>query len=146
MNLQPIRRYGFDAAILFADILLLPQALGIADPQALLLLHDDFVHRQATALAGRLRKESGIGDTRPVKTESASSRAPDGKAPRESGTASTDAELIRAGYRLALQREPKEDEVAELSRYLAIAPADPDARSRQLALILLNLNEFAYVD
>jgi hypothetical protein len=115
-------------------------------PQALLLLHDHFVHRQAAALAGRLRKESGVGDTRPVKAESASSRAPDGKAPRESGTASTDAELIRAGYRLALQREPKEDEVAELSRYLATAPADPDARSRQLALILLNLNEFAYVD
>ena len=29
VSLQPIKRFGFDGAIIFADILLIPQALGI---------------------------------------------------------------------------------------------------------------------
>ncbi|MEM6486698.1 MAG: uroporphyrinogen decarboxylase [Pseudomonadota bacterium] len=42
VTLQPIRRYGFDASILFADILLVPQALG---------MHLEFVEGEGPRMA-----------------------------------------------------------------------------------------------
>ena len=42
VTLQPVRRFGFDAAILFADILLVPHALG---------LELSFVEREGPRLA-----------------------------------------------------------------------------------------------
>lgn len=56
VTLQPIRRYGFDAAILFADILLIPHALG----QKL-----DFVVGEGPRLEP-ITDGKGIGRLRPV--------------------------------------------------------------------------------
>ena len=56
VTLQPIRRYGFDAAILFADILLVPHALG----QKL-----DFVQGEGPRLEP-ITDTEGLGRLKPV--------------------------------------------------------------------------------
>ncbi|MBK0400525.1 uroporphyrinogen decarboxylase [Limibaculum sp. M0105] len=56
VTLQPIRRFGFDAAILFADILLIPQSLG---------LDLSFVEGEGPRLAWR-REPRDLGSLRPL--------------------------------------------------------------------------------
>lgn len=57
VTLQPIRRYGFDAAILFADILLVPHALG----QEL-----TFVEGEGPRLAPLVNSREALARLRPV--------------------------------------------------------------------------------
>ncbi|MGQ4274312.1 uroporphyrinogen decarboxylase [Terrihabitans sp. B22-R8] len=65
VTLQPIRRFGFDAAILFSDILIIPHALGLG----LQFLEGEGpkleVIRDAAEL-GRLRNELDSSKTKPV--------------------------------------------------------------------------------
>jgi len=56
VTLQPIRRYAFDAAILFADILLVPQALG---------LDLTFVEGEGPRLSP-IEDRAGLGRLRPL--------------------------------------------------------------------------------
>ena len=57
VTLQPVWRFGFDAAILFADILLVPHALG----QDL-----SFVEGEGPRLAPPVMDQEGLGRLRPV--------------------------------------------------------------------------------
>ncbi|HEY2840764.1 MAG TPA: DUF1549 and DUF1553 domain-containing protein [Pirellulales bacterium] len=96
-------------------------------PQALALLNNEFVHEQSEALARRVAKEAG-GDL--------------------------DARIELAWW-LALSRAPAAEERAaaashvarQRERYAAQDPATADARSlASLCHVLINLNEFIYVD
>ncbi len=98
-------------------------------PQALTLLNGEFIHEQAQAFARRLASE----------------------APGDVGS-----QVIRA-YRLALSRLPTDQEFAAVLKFLAQqqsqitadAPADvaqaPQKALAALCLVLLNTNEFAYL-
>ena len=69
VTLQPIRRYGFDAAILFADILLVPDALGqplrFAEGEGPLLdpitCEADLSRLQPAATSAQVRERCGNG-------------------------------------------------------------------------------------
>jgi uroporphyrinogen decarboxylase len=58
VTLQPIRRFGFDAAILFSDILVVPQALG----QKLWFVEGEGPRLEPVADAKRLRAIDGEAD------------------------------------------------------------------------------------
>jgi hypothetical protein len=90
--------------------------------QALGLLNGAFLNRQAAAFAGRLRREAGPDVTRQV----------------------------RLALRLATAREPREDEVRRgVGLIEALRKKEGVTADRALAyfgLVVLNLNEFVYLD
>jgi Protein of unknown function (DUF1553)/Protein of unknown function (DUF1549)/Planctomycete cytochrome C len=87
-------------------------------PQALILLNSDFLQQQAAALARRVRQGA------------------DGKPQDE----------VRAAYQRALGREPSEREQAIAVEFLQRWSNQPDQALDELCKLILNLNEFVYID
>jgi hypothetical protein len=87
-------------------------------PQALLLLNSEFANEQAAALAERVRRDAG----------------------------SDSAKQIDRLFRLALGRSPTGKESAISARLLEQPHRAGLDRLRSLCLVVLNLNEFVYVD
>jgi hypothetical protein len=87
-------------------------------PQALILLNSEFANADAAALAERVRRDAG----------------------------SDGARQIERLFRLALCREPSPTESAVASRLLSRPPQTGADPLQSLCLVVLNLNEFIYVD
>jgi len=87
-------------------------------PQALLLLNSEFANEHAAALAERVRREAGPDRSK---------------------------EIDRL-FRLALGRSPTKSESAIAARLLGKPPGMGTDSLQSLCLVVLNLNEFVYVD
>ncbi len=91
-------------------------------PQALALMNNEFVHEQSTALAARVLSEAGEDRGRQV----------------------------RLAWRFTLGREPRESEIRAALTHLEAQkknlPGKPALALASLCHVLLNANEFMYVD
>jgi uroporphyrinogen decarboxylase len=81
VTLQPIRRFGFDAAILFADILLVPQALG----QRLWFAEGEGPRLEPVADAARLAEIDRVADQAKLDSIPETVRRVRAALPRETG-------------------------------------------------------------
>jgi len=81
VTLQPIRRFGFDAAILFSDILVVPQALG----QKLWFAEGEGPRLEPVADAARLAEIDGLADGARLDPILETVRRVRGALPRETG-------------------------------------------------------------
>ncbi|MCO5090505.1 uroporphyrinogen decarboxylase [Bosea sp. (in: a-proteobacteria)] len=81
VTLQPIRRFGFDAAILFSDILVVPQALG----QKLWFVEGEGPRLEPVADAGRLAEIDAQADQRKLDPILETVRRVRAALPRETG-------------------------------------------------------------
>jgi uroporphyrinogen decarboxylase len=81
VTLQPIRRFGFDAAILFADILLVPQALG----QRLWFAEGEGPRLEPVADASRLAEIDRVADQAKLDSIPETVRRVRAALPRETG-------------------------------------------------------------
>lgn len=81
VTLQPIRRFGFDAAILFADILLVPQALG----QTLWFAEGEGPRLEPVADANRLAEIDRVADQGKLDSIPETVRRVRAALPRETG-------------------------------------------------------------
>jgi len=103
------------------DIPIAQRSVTTIAPQALILLNSEFLNQQAQAMAARVK-----GD-------------------REQGTGDRGEDIV-AVYRSALSRVPSQREAEIATAFLDRWNDEPDRALVELCKLVLNLNEFVYVD